>query len=197
MQAGAGVIALVERPSTQSVADSDIESVEQAKHDPAAFGLLYDRYAGRIYRYVYSRVRDRSLAEDITEEVFLNALKSIAKYRHTGTSFAAWLYRIAGNAIVSHYRRVKPEVELESLTNLADPSDGVLDEVVRRDRSRRIWQAIEKLPPRQREAVTLKFSADLSFEGAARVMGKSPAAIKLLVYRAVQSLRRDLVPLEA
>jgi RNA polymerase sigma-70 factor, ECF subfamily len=196
MQAAAAVIHVVEGPAVLAVADSEVEIVERAKYDPTAFGLLYDRYVERIYRFVYSRVHEHSLAEDITEEVFLNALKSIANYRDRGACFPAWLYRIACNAIVSHYRRAKNVVDLETVTNLAATTEGVLDEVVRRDGSRRIWEAIDRLPPRQREAMRLKFAADLSLEDVGRIMGKSSAAIKLLVYRAVQRLRRELVTLE-
>lgn len=196
MQAAAGGIQLVAPPSFRSVADSEIAIIEQAKHDPAAFGVLYDRYVERIYRFVYSRVHERCLAEDISEEVFLNALKNIAKYRYTGACFSAWLYKIACNAIVSHYRRAKSEVALESASHLADGTDGVLEEVVRRDRSRRIWEAIDRLPAKQREAMRLKFSADLPQDDVARMMGKSPAAVKLLIYRAMQRLRCELVTLE-
>jgi RNA polymerase sigma-70 factor, ECF subfamily len=196
MQAAVLEIQSFPGPSVQSAAESEIETVEQAKHDPAAFGVLYDRYFERIYRFVYSRVRERCLAEDITEEVFLSALKNIAKYRFTGACFSAWLYKIACNATVSHYRRTKSEVALESASYLADRTDGVLEEVVRRDRSRRIWEAIDRLPAKQREAMGLKFSADLSHDDVARMMGKSPAAVKLLIYRAVQRLRCELITLE-
>jgi RNA polymerase sigma-70 factor (ECF subfamily) len=178
------------------VVRAELEIVERAKYDPKAFGLLYDQYVDRIYRFVCSRVHERCLAEDITEEVFLNALKSIPNYRDTGSCFSAWLYRIAGNAIVSHYRARKTELDLETVTNLAARTEGVLDAVVRRDDSRRIWAAIDGLPPQQREAMRLKFSADLSMDDIGRKMGKSTAAIKLLVYRAVQRLRRELGPVE-
>jgi RNA polymerase sigma-70 factor, ECF subfamily len=196
MQAAVLEIQSVPRPSIKSAAESEIETVEQAKYDPDAFGVLYDRYFERIYGFVYSRVRERCLAEDITEEVFLSALKNIGTYRYTGSWFSAWLYKIACNAIVNHYRRAKSELALESASHLADRTDGVLEEVVRRDRSRRIWEAIDRLPAKQREAMGLKFSADLPLHDVARMMGKSPAAVKLLIYRAVQRLRCELITLE-
>src|SRR5207245_7888372 len=73
--------------------------VERAKRDPAAFGDLYDRYCGLIYRYVYSRVHERALAEDITEDVFFKALRHIHQYRNMGRPFSAWLYQIANRAV--------------------------------------------------------------------------------------------------
>jgi RNA polymerase sigma-70 factor, ECF subfamily len=197
MQAAAGVFYFDERPTAPSDPASEIEIVQRAKSDPTAFGVLYDRYCERIYRYVYARVQERCLAEDITEEVFFRALKSMSNYRDTGACFSAWLYTIARNAIVSHYRRNKNEVDLETVANLAAMTEGVLDAVVRRDGNRRIWKAIDRLPPRQREAMRLKFAADLSHEDVGRMMGKSSAAIKVLVHRATERLRRELVPLEA
>jgi|ERR1700682_4151348 len=175
-------------------AESEAQLIEKARVDPAAFGILYDRHVQRVYRFVYSRVRERSLAEDITEDVFFNALRAMATYRYSGASFCSWLYRIAANAVTSHYRRARNEIDLEAVTGLADASDSVLDAVVRRDRSRQIWQAIHRLPSRQREAMRLKFSADLSLEDVGRVMGTSPGAVKLLIYRAVQELRREIGP---
>jgi RNA polymerase sigma-70 factor (ECF subfamily) len=174
--------------------DSEAELIEQARLDPTAFGLLYDRYVQRVYRFVSSRVHESSLAEDITEDVFFSALKAMATYRYTGASFSSWLYRIATNAVCSHYRRCRNELDLETLTDLADATESVLDAVVRRARSQRIWEAIGRLPSRQREAMTLKFSADLSTQDVGRIMGTSPGAIKLLIFRAVQELRRELGP---
>jgi RNA polymerase sigma-70 factor (ECF subfamily) len=176
--------------------NAELAVVEQARYDPTAFGVLYDRYFERIYRFICSRVHDHCLAEDITEEVFFNALKSIPSYRDTGRCFSAWLYRIACNEIASHYRAHNRELDLETVTNLAARTEGVLDAVVRRDGSRRIWAAIDRLPPRQQEAMRLKFSADLSLEDVGRVMGKSTGAIKLLIYRAVQRLRCELGPVQ-
>lgn len=175
----------------------DEDPVDRAKRDPAAFGDLYDRYCGLIYRYVYSRVRDRALAEDITEEVFFKALKNIRQFRHMGRPFSSWLYQIATRAVADHYRADRGEVELEEAEDLPARGTSVLDEVIRRERSRRVWQAIDRLPCHQRTAMVLKFSEDRTLQEIGQVMGKSSAAVKLLVYRAVQRLRRELPPLES
>src|ERR1700682_4351813 len=102
MQAAASAVEVIERDDVPG-AKAEIGICEQAKDDPTAFGVLYDRYVERIYRYFYSRVHDRCLAEDITEEVFLRALTRIANYRDTGACFSAWLYRIACHSIAGHY----------------------------------------------------------------------------------------------
>src|SRR5438309_11433893 len=80
------------------------ELVERAKEDPDAFGALYDRYFPQIYRFAYCRVRDQSLAEDVTSEVFFKALKNIKRYTYSGHAFSSWLYQITLNAVADHYR---------------------------------------------------------------------------------------------
>ncbi len=169
------------------------DPVERAKTDPAAFGHLYDRYAGQIYRFVRARVQDDCEAEDITEEVFLSALRHIKSYRDQGRPFSCWLYRIAVNAVASHYRGRRAQLSLDDDLELAAPTGDPIDDVVQRDRLRTVWQAVDRLPPQQRAAMILKFSMDKTMEDVGAVLDKSPAAAKLLIYRAVQRLRHELV----
>ena len=170
------------------------DPVDRAKSDPAAFGELYDRYAAQIYRFVRARIRDESAAEDITAEVFLSALRHIKSYRDQGRPFSCWLYRIAINAIASHYRGQRSALSLDDQLGLVSPLLDPLDEVVDRERLRTIWQAVDALPAQQRAAMILKFSEDMTMDEIGGVLGKSPAAAKLLVYRAMQRLRRELAP---
>ena len=171
--------------------------VERAKHDPEAFGELYDRYFAQIYRFAYSRLRDQTLAEDVTSEVFFKALKNVKRYTHAGHPFSSWLYQIALNAVADHYRGKRAEVELEPHIELAAADPPVIDEVVRRDRSRRIWAVIDQLPPQQRAAMVLKFGEDRKIDEIAQILGKSSGAVKLLLHRGVGRLRRELPRLEA
>lgn len=173
------------------------ELVERAKRDPEAFGALYDRYFPQIYRFAYSRVRDQSLAEDVTSEVFFKALKNIKRYTYGGHPFSSWLYQITLNAVADHYRGQRGEVELEEGSDMASGEPAVVDEVVRRDRSRRVWSAIDQLPRQQRAAMVLKFGEDRKIEEIAVILGKSSGAVKLLLHRGVERLRRELPQLEA
>lgn len=168
------------------------DPVERAKTDPVAFGQLYDRYAGQIYRFIRARVHDDGLAEDLTAEVFLNALRHIKGYRDQGRPFSCWLYRIAVNAIATHYRNHRSALSLEDDLSLPSMVPDPIDEVMRRDRVRAIWRAVDQLPRQQRAAMILKFSDDLTLEDVGAVLGKSSAAAKLLIYRAVQRLRNEL-----
>ncbi|TMC66744.1 MAG: sigma-70 family RNA polymerase sigma factor [Chloroflexota bacterium] len=168
------------------------DPVERAKTDPAAFGELYDRYSARIYRFVRSRIHDDGLAEDVTADVFMSALRGIRNYQDQGRPFSCWLYRIAANAVASHYRNRRPQLSLDDAIALPALEMDPADEVIARDRVRAVWQAIDRLPRQQRAAMILKFSDDLTMEDVGAVLGKSPAAAKLLIYRAVQRLRLEL-----
>lgn len=169
------------------------DPVERAKTDPVAFGQLYDRYAGQIYRFIRARVHDDCEAEDITAEVFLNAMRHIKGYRDQGRPFSCWLYRIAVNAVASHYRGRRPQISLDDELDIPALSGDPIDDVVERDRLRAVWEAVDRLPKQQRAAMILKFSLDMTMEDIAAVLDKSPAAAKLLVFRAVQRLRLELV----
>jgi RNA polymerase sigma-70 factor (ECF subfamily) len=170
--------------------------VERAKTSPDAFGVLYDRYFAQIYRFAYSRLRDQSLAEDVTSEVFFKALKNIKRYTYAGHPFSSWLYQIALNCVADHYRGHRGELELEDASPVPDNAPTVVDEVVRRDRSRRVWAAIDQLPRQQRAAMVLKFGEDRKIDEIAHIMGKSSGAVKLLLHRGVERLRRELPALE-
>ncbi len=168
------------------------DPVERAKTDPAAFAELYDRYSARIFRFVRSRIHDDGLAEDVTADVFMSALRGIKSYRDQGRPFSCWLYRIAANAVASHYRNRRPQLSLDDALDLAAVETDPADEVVDRERVRAIWRAVDRLPPQQRAAMILKFSDDLTMEDIGAILGKSSAAAKLLIYRAVQRLRSEL-----
>jgi len=169
------------------------DPVERAKTDPAAFGELYDRYCARIYRFVRSRIHDDGLAEDVTADVFMSALRGIKSYQDQGRPFSCWLYRIAANAVASHYRNRRPQRSIDDAIDFPALEIDPADEVIARERLRAVWQAVDRLPRQQRAAMILKFSDDLTMEDIGAILGKSSAAAKLLIYRAVQRLRAELV----
>src|SRR5215469_15876117 len=96
------------------------ELVERAKTDADAFGELYDQYFAQIYRFVYSRLREQDVAEDVTSEVFFKALRAIHRYKPSGHPFSAWLYQISVNAIADHYRGKRPEQDLDAAVGVSD-----------------------------------------------------------------------------
>src|ERR1039458_6158213 len=96
--------------------------VERAKTDADAFGELYDHYFGQIYRFAYSRTRDQDAAEEVTQEVFMKALRAMPRYRPSGHPFSSWLYQISANAIADHFRQRRPQASLDAAVEIVDPT---------------------------------------------------------------------------
>ena len=168
------------------------ELVERAKQNSAAFGELYDHYVDQIYRFIYSRVRSSAVAEDITSDVFFKALRALPRYRSEGHPFSAWLYQIAVNAINDHFRSHRSHSSLDNALDVADQGRAVGDVAIHNDEAARVWAAIDALPRHQRTALTLKLGEDMKLSDIGEVMGKSEGAIKLLVHRGMQTLRKAL-----
>jgi RNA polymerase sigma-70 factor, ECF subfamily len=174
---------------THSAHDEQLVAAAQA--DPQAFAALYERYLDRIYRYCYNRLGDRQAAEDATSEAFLKALAHLPSYR--SGSFAAWLYTIAHNIVVAHYRRAQQSEPLDSAvveqravagSVTADPQAGHAEHAA-------LLSALAHLPDDQRTAVELP-AAGWSDPQIGEILGKSAAAVRMLRYRAMQRLQQLL-----
>jgi len=184
-------------PSTPDALDhlEERDLVERAKREPAAFGELYRRHQLDVYRLAYSRLGNQADAEDVTSEVFMRALVAIGRYQDRGYTFTSWLFRIAANLVVDRHRQSRPIEDIDEHQELA--AEGSLEDLVAAgDRVRRIVQAAQQLPARQREALSLRFGGDLKVDDVALRMGTSPGAVKLLVHRAVRGVRAAM-PAEA
>src|SRR5256712_9907088 len=184
-----------EGPVSDPLRDEERELVERAKRDPRQFGALYDRHFQQIYRFVYSRVREQTAAEDVTSEIFMKAPKAIPRYQDTGRPFAAWLYQIAVNAIADRYRTLRPAQPLDDFHDLSVAGPALEDMAAHRDEVRRIWALVEALPHQQRTALVLKFQEDMKIDDIAIAMGKTAGAVKLLIHRGVTRLREDAASL--
>jgi RNA polymerase sigma-70 factor (ECF subfamily) len=200
---GAGIITRTHPPGFRSSASqddeqgpSDAELVARCAGDPEAFGLLYDRHCDRIYRYVYARLRDRTIAEDVTAEVFFKALKGLGSYRPSVGEFSAWLYRIAGNAVIDHVRARRPTVSLDDQIDRSDRSAPVEEQVIDRVEVARVWRAVDDLTDAQRTAVVLRLERDLPIAEIAGRMNRSEGAVKLLLHRAMAAVRERLADSE-
>jgi len=173
--------------------------VERARIEPGAFGELYDRHLPVVYAYIYRRCGSHPDAEDLTATTFHRALERLEGYEWRGLPFRAWLIRIAHNALVDHYRRGHGAMSLDGLSEAGfepaagDDGRGYDDGLVQAEATDAAWVAVADLPPMQRRAVTLYFAHDLSHAEVGRRIGRSEAATKQLVYRAVQTLRERLV----
>lgn len=174
-----------------------MEIVARAQQgDADAFGQLYDRYVDVVYRYVYYRVANVSLAEDLTSETFLRALRRISSYTWQGRDIGAWLVTIARNLIADHFKsgRYRLEVATSDLVEAgADRSeDGPEDEVLAGITNAALLEGVKRLNTEQQECISLRFLQGMSVAETAAIMGKNEGAIKALQYRAVKSLSRLL-----
>jgi len=175
---------------------SEIEEgvIERAKTgEPQALGAVYDWYLPRVYRYVLSRVGNVTEAEDLTEDVFLRMLGAIGDYKRTGVPFSAWLFRIARNHVVSHYRKNgvrKGQAALdEGMTDSKhDPAEIVETQMMIGE----VALAVQKLPEAQRDVIALRFAGGLSIAETAQVLGKRQGNVKTLQHKAVLKLQKML-----
>lgn len=169
--------------------------VRRAQQEPEAFAQIYEEYFDKIYRYIVIRIGSEAEAEDLTQQVFLNALKSISSFKWRGVPFSAWLYRIAHNQVVDHLRK-KTKHATESLDGMVKAvvsDDNPQMELERKVEIEQVLLATERLTKAQREVISLRFASELSVAEAARVMGKSEGAIKALQHSAIVTLRKALI----
>jgi RNA polymerase sigma-70 factor (ECF subfamily) len=164
--------------------------------DAVAFGSLYDRYVDLVYRYIYYRVSNPSLTEDLVSETFLRALRRITSFTWQGKDFGAWLVTIARNLIADHFKssRYKLEVATADMVDADRATDGPEATVLDTITNMTLLEAVKLLGPEQQECIVLRFLNGFSVTETALAMNKTDGAIKALQYRAVQSLKRLLPP---
>ncbi|MEW1954594.1 sigma-70 family RNA polymerase sigma factor [Terrabacter sp. NPDC080008] len=162
--------------------------------DKEAFAQLYDLYVDTIFRYVLVRVANRALAEDLTSETFIRAMRRIDSFTWQGKDIAAWFVTIARNLIADHVKsaRFRFEVATADMRDADERVDAPDTEVLTRLRDERLVAAIKQLGPDQAECITLRFLQGLSLADTARVLGKSEGAVKQLQLRATRALRKLL-----
>ena len=171
-------------------ASNDANLVQRAKEgDKSAFVVLYERYQPPVFTYVYYRVDDPILAEDLTAEVFVRLVAKIHTYRAT-SPLLAWLYTIARNLITDHYRQAQRETPLFERTTMNTQDPAV--EAHRHLRESELRAALNKLSEEQRQVVLLKFIERRSNAQIAALLGKTEGAVKSLQHRALETLRRIL-----
>jgi len=163
--------------------------------DGEAFGQIYDAYVGQVYRYLYYRVGSQPLAEDLTSETFLRALRRIDSFTWQGRDICAWFITIARNLVTDHYKssRFRLEVSTADMLDADRADDGIEQEVLDNLENQALLEAVRQLKPEQQECVVLRFFQGLSVAETAAVMGRSDGAIKQLQLRAVRALAK-LVP---
>jgi len=158
-----------------------------------AFGQLYDAYMERIYRFVYFRVEDQQTAEDITSQVFLRAWNNLDRFRLGRTPYLAWLYTIAHNAVIDHYRTRKVTAALEDVRlSQPDYAEAVENNIDFAVEMKTIKEALQTLTDDQQQVLTLKFIEGMSNDEIARHLGKREGAVRALQMRGLRALAKQL-----
>lgn len=175
------------------VTDEQVLSLA-SQGDREAFGLLYERYVGRIYNYIYYRTGSPFDAEDLTERVFFRALRHIRSYNDRGLPFSAWLYRIAHNLVANWHRDNSRRKEVPLDDGLLSPYHGELpeNELLQAEERERLLSVIRCLPDDRQQLLILKFVEHLPNAEIAGIMGRTEGAIKSLYHRTLLSLRDEL-----
>lgn len=187
------------RPEPGDAAAEVWALVERAQAgETEAFGLLYDRYVDTVFKFIYFRVGNRQLAEDLTADTFLRALKRIGSFTWQGRDLGAWLVTIARNLVADHFKSGRYRLEITTGDVLdaekedrgpeGTPETAVVDHIT----NVTLLSAVKQLNPEQRECIVLRFLQGFSVAETAKVMGKNEGAIKALQYRAVRALARLL-----
>lgn len=159
--------------------------------DPAVFNQLYLAYIRPIYRYIYCKVGDVKQTEDLTAQVFLEALESLPRYHHNG-HFSAWLFSIARHKVVDHYRTQRSDLPIEVTDGESDNKVDPLSTLIQTEETQRISKFIHLLDEQDQELLRLRFVAELNFAEIARLINSNMEATKKRFYRLLAHLRQQL-----
>lgn len=171
--------------------------IRQAQHrDPEAFAQIYEAYFDKIYRYIALKIGNATEAEDMTQQVFLNALRSISSFKWKGRPFSAWLFRIAHNQVVDYLRKKAKgaTVPIDDVPVITNDNPPLITE--HRLDIEQLVLATKHLTEAQREVISLRFAGGLPIAQVAKVMGKSQGAVKALQHNAIVALRKTLLVTE-
>ena len=178
----------------KAASDDDRPLIERVRRgDQDAARALYERYFDRIYNYVYARLGRASDAEDLAIDTMTRSLTRLDLFQDQGVAFSSWVYRIAHNATIDHYRR-QGKVTLVPLEDAEMPqSDDPAELALEQMTNDELRLALRELTEEQQQVLILRFFQDLTAAQVADIMGKSVGAVQALQHRALGSLERALL----
>lgn len=180
-------------PSVIEEVDIDSRVLQAQNGNREAFGEVYDYFLDSVYRYIAFRVSSRETAEDITADVFLKTLRNLQKYKkQEGMPFSAWLFRIAKNALIDHYRKNVSSEEIPEDTFDESTHAHADRETILNIEKNRLLAGIRELPDMQAQAIVLKYFSERSNEEIGVILGKSETAVRILQSRGLKKLREHL-----
>ena len=187
----------------REITEEDVKliAVKASNNDPHAFSHLYRLYFSQVFTFINFRVSNREDAEDLTNAVFEKALGAIERYQPKPAQFSTWLYTIAKNCIIDHYRKRRLPVDTEAEASVVPSTDRHTDpisRVLQEERKRTLREALLALTHDQREVVECRFFFELSIQETAEATGKTEGAVKALQFRALDGLQKllteDIIP---
>jgi RNA polymerase sigma-70 factor (ECF subfamily) len=159
--------------------------------DQKAYETLFNEYFPKISRFVALRVESRVVAEDLTADIFVKVWETLRENQEVA-SFSNWLYTVARNKIIDHYRTKKSYSDLFELENLLEYEDNIVEAIDLTIASKKFLQVLDRLSPDQQQVIRLKFLEDLDNEEIAVIMDKTPGTIRVIQHRAISELKKIL-----
>ena len=175
-----------------SLPDSRAELESLQTLDTKTVALVYDRYFPEVYRYVYYRLGDESLAEDIASDAFVRLLEALNRKQGPKTNIKGWLLSTASNAVADHLRHLYRRPTDELAESMPDLATSLTEEVDFRQQAAAVREAYGQLTPEQQNVLALRFGSGYSLEDTASAMNKNINAIKALQFRALAALQRHI-----
>jgi RNA polymerase sigma-70 factor (ECF subfamily) len=158
--------------------------IEAVQKDPGRFAEIYEQNFERVFAFIARRVGDRTAAEDLTADVFHQAFANLARFEWRGAPFAAWLFRIARNAIIDRAKHAAKEAEIPPILDI--PTEDGLEEIEQRAQ---LFRLVDELPADQRRVIEMRFAEEKSIREIATELGRTEGAVKQLQFRGLQNLR--------
>ena len=156
------------------------------------FSLIYDKYAKKIYQFIYYRVFSRETAEDLTSQTFFKALEKINTFNFKKNgSVSAWLYCIARNSVIDYTRVNKKEIPLEEAKE-EKSFDRIEEKIDRAQKIKQVENCLKILNYKQREIVIMRVWQEMSYQGISQILGKSEASCKMAFSRGIGKIRENL-----
>jgi len=174
--------------------ENEIEIVERAKKDDRAFEILYDFYFPKIYGYIFKRVGNFDIAEDLVSSTFLKVFTNLHSYNYKGYTFGAWVYRIATNKLIDHYRKEArtPETNIDDIEEPKDKNSDMPEELMQRAQDRRlVQQVMRELHQKHQRILYLKFFAEKPNTIIAEILDTNENNVRVMLFRALKSFKES------